>query len=319
MSIDEEIDILVDQAYEYLDEFDTKSAIKIGNKIKKLKHTSAFEVLALAYAQEDNIPEAILILREGIKVAPDVWVLWQLLGNYSSDEGNYFEAYKSYDEALNCPHVEESSIYLNYAIALKREEKHNKSLIYLDKIQSENDQLTNLSKIIRLEVLNLMGNHGEVINLANNYFSKIKEDEDESYLSSMYAEQGIAFWFLKKDANIAQKNAWEAIKINKFDHRASYLIREIENLYSPNSNYYRILIEGQWDKPIEYNSTIPNFFTSYDVVSETIDEALKFIKRFEPKNIRNSLKIDEYELLDNADDQPKGVYTVSGYSYYEPD
>jgi tetratricopeptide (TPR) repeat protein len=56
-------------------------------------------------------------------IAPSVWLLWQLLGNYRSDLGRYDAAHDAYARALECPGVEPSSVHLNRAAALAREDR----------------------------------------------------------------------------------------------------------------------------------------------------------------------------------------------------
>ena len=63
------------------------------------------------------------MLPEGTDKCPDVWLLWQLLGNYLSDEGQLEEAFEAYQRGLRIDESNMESLNLNYAIALMRSGK----------------------------------------------------------------------------------------------------------------------------------------------------------------------------------------------------
>jgi hypothetical protein len=64
------------------------NALEIGKKLKSMKYSGGFEIMAMAYADDDQKDKAIECLEEGVKTCPDVWILWQMLGNYRSDQDN---------------------------------------------------------------------------------------------------------------------------------------------------------------------------------------------------------------------------------------
>ena len=45
---------LMDKAYECLDSCDAKGALKIGKKLKSMKYSGGFEIMAMAYAADDQ-------------------------------------------------------------------------------------------------------------------------------------------------------------------------------------------------------------------------------------------------------------------------
>ena len=59
------------------------------------------------------------------------------------------------------------------------------------------------------------------------------------------------------------------------------------------------------------------FWRKYDVVANDEDEAMEFIRRVEPEHIRDTLRLDEAEIVDAAPDQPKGVYWCTSYAFYQ--
>jgi len=59
------------------------------------------------------------------------------------------------------------------------------------------------------------------------------------------------------------------------------------------------------------------FFTTYGVVAENEEEALKCVRRFEPKEVRDTLRIEKCEVLKGRVIDPKGVYYCKdGYNLF---
>ncbi|MBN2384655.1 hypothetical protein JXQ70_17410 [bacterium] len=313
---------LMDQGLDALDSFNTKEAIKIGKKLKKLRQTSAFEILALAYHQDEKPDKSIEVLKEGLKVAPNVWVLWQLLGNYQSDSGNYDEAHKCYKMALGCEYKDESSIKYNSAIAYSRENKYADAENEIDSIdldKLEYEKYYKLLILISSEKINILNNLNK---LKESYsFGRAalgKEYDVDGYrdeLASLYTAHAETLW-LSNNNEKALEHLWYSIKLNKKHKRTGFLIREIENKFSKNAKYYRIMIEGIWSEPFEGETEKPGFFTSYDVVAENIEQAFELIKRFEPYYVQDSLKIKESEILEENSSDPIGIYSANSYIFF---
>jgi hypothetical protein len=75
------------------------------------------------------------------------------------------------------------------------------------------------------------------------------------------------------------------------------------------------ILKGKWHEPFEGEKQNPGFYISYDVVADNQDEALSFIKEFEPDAVRKSLMIKKIEIFE-ANPQPKGIYKTAGYSFF---
>ena len=101
-------------------EHDYERALKFAGELRKLRHSSTFELEALARAGLGDVEGAVRALQDGVAKAPTVWLNWQLLGNRLSDLERYDEAAVAYARALQCPDVHESSLHLNQAILASR-------------------------------------------------------------------------------------------------------------------------------------------------------------------------------------------------------
>lgn len=308
----------MDEGFQALEFYDTKKAIKIGKKLKRLKHTSAFEILALAYADDEKIKKAISILEEGVKVAPTIWRLWQLLGNYRSDNEEYDKAQICYQKALECPTASTNSIRYNSAIAYFRKEQYldaenQINLIKLDEMNGEEEEQSLALSIYsqHISILNQLKKYQEALKIASQVLKQKWNERCTGELASFYTSHADTLW-LSGNEKDALSFLWKSIKLNHKNSDTLYLIRQIENKSSNTGKYYHILLEGVWSKALQDNCEKQGFFINYYVVAENLDQALTFIKRIEPKEYYSSISINEYEILEEDCNDLLGIYEVDG-------
>ena len=312
----EQAESLMNSAFELIEEEEYDEAMKIAEKLKEMRHSSNFEIRAIIYRNQGDNQKAITVLEEGVQRAPKVWRLWQLLGNIYSDETCYDKAQHCYQSALKQPNVNESSVYLNSSIAYQRAKQYTAALVAVERMNDKSLALKAAAQ--KIELLASLERFSEAIDLgvqiinSDLWSNDLYEPED---LASIYSALSMAY-FNFKELNKAIDFAWKAIQTYKNNSQAAWHIREIENQYSKNSKGFRIMLEGTWHFPFEDETDCPGFFTNYDVVAENEEEALLFMKRFEPEEVRSSLKITEAEVICDAPDQPKGIYSTSGYSFF---
>lgn len=305
----------MDKGFEQLESYDYENAIRTGKKLKRMRHSSAFEILATAYAEDGDRPKAIRELEAGVDKAPDVWRLWQLLGNYYSDEERYEDAKGAFDRALSCPDSWVDSVRLNQAIAMHRANEHEAALGTLGQITD--DSLSIRAAATKISVLNSLSQHDEAITVAEQAIEAPSTDpEDSEPLSRVYSGLGRTMWDQGRHAELALKHAWKAIELNNGNDSAMWLIREVQNKRSPNSKYFRMAVHGEWREPIDDDGEIQGFYRSFDVVADTEQAALDLAREFEPEEARPTMTIDECEAIEPAPDSPHGVYVVTGHAYY---
>lgn len=315
---------LMGEASRLLEEFEPKKALKIGKQLEKMRFSGGFEIQALAYADLDKKGKAIKVLEKGIKTVPDVWLLWQLLGNYYSDEGDFEKALTTFEKGLQTKQPDKISLKYNYAIALQRQRNFEKAQGLISEILSDErypdeieENLLLHIQGLRLGLLNNLKQYKETLKL----FAELEktasqfEDAQPSELSRIFDEVAGAHWNLK-NKDQAETYLKKSISYDKKNTGAQWLHREIhkEEDYT-NAKYFRIIIEGKWHTPFEGETKLPRFFTNYDVVANNEDEALEIIKYFEPPETHHSLKIDDLKIL-KTPKQPKGVYDTMSYNFF---
>ena len=100
MNKDRLISRLTDKGFSFLRSHHYADALAVGRRLKRLRHSSAFEIMALAHLGLHRLSKAIAVLEEGVAKAGRVWLLWELLGNCYSDAGRYKNAERAYQQRI---------------------------------------------------------------------------------------------------------------------------------------------------------------------------------------------------------------------------
>jgi len=306
----------MEEGFEALAGHDTKRAMRIGRELKKLRHSSNFEIMAQAYVADGQTEQAVQVLKEGVSAAPNVWRLWQLLGNCYSELERFQDCHSAYRRALECPGADTSTIHLNRAIALEREEKHEEAIQALSEVSGEELRLRRVA--MTMELLNGLGRHSEARVLGEEAARvEAPEEEDRASLASIYAGLGRAVWEESHQSEAALDWAWKAVALEKDEATALWLIREIAHKHSPSSRYMRLLVRGRWNESITEDEEPPGFYATYEVIADSREEAMEMIRPFEPEALRESLFLERCDILEKAPDQTQGVYVAApAYAYF---
>ncbi len=310
--LDEEIDA----AFDLIEAGNFQAALQLGRRLRRESPEWGFEILALAYEGLDKRRRAIQVLEQGVAEAPDAWRLWQLLGNYRSDEGEFEACHEAYRRALKCPEVDVSSVHLNFAIALLRQEKFSEALRHLSRVTDPQMRLEAMD--LRMELFNRLEWYAQAIDLGRRVkeaYEDLAEDLDQQgvqALAKVYAELGLALWFGREDRDAALELTWEALRLHKAQHTAMWLLRELTGEISPNAAYYQLTIQGRWFEPRECDGEwcVPEFLATYEVAADSPEEALEMVRLFEPPEVRDTLEIVEAVKTSPFPDEPKGVYAA---------
>ena len=294
-------------------------ALKVGRAIQKHRYSGAFEIMALAHYENGQLDKAIQVLREGVRKTPRVWLLWQQLGNYLSDKNRHRDAQRAYQQALKCPGTDEASVQLNIAIDLSRTGHGAKALKLCDSLSDSPLRLKALA--LKTQLLVERRQFDQAITLAERLIEesgrKAKRAADVTEdLSRVYVCLAEAQWRRKTEKAVIVSNLKKALELHRLNKETLWLLREVNGELSAKSQYFRLMVEGRWDGPLEGKRGTPGFFTTYDVVAEDRDEALRFVKEIERAGIRDSLAVAECKALEKRPREPKGVYRVTGFCLY---
>ncbi len=320
---------LMDEALELLKAGQAEQALAIGRRLEERRYSGGFEIQALAHRDLGENKKAIKVLKKGTKRVADVWLLWQLLGNCLSDDDAYEEALAAYERALALPGAERLSLQYNRAIVLMRSEHLDEAGALLDQLL-EDPEFDSQSLALKLHiegaklgVLMDQEDHQGAIERFEGLALPLDGAQEAEVAAQMEARYATALWRSGR-AEDAERAVHRAIRLDKTNEDAQGLLRSLRcGGSSDEAICYTLMIQGPW-QPDAFPQTRPaaeppiGFFTTYQVVAEDLDEALRFIRAFEPPAVRDELVIEEVEA-EEPSVEPKGVYWTSGYAFYSDD
>lgn len=323
----ENLETLMWDAFQLLENGEPQKALEAGKELEKLRYSGGFEIQALAYAELGKKKKAINVLEKGVEEAPDIWLLWQMLGNYYSHEGQMEKSCDAFEKGLQIEQTDRVSLLYNYSLALERNHEYEKAQRKISEIQQDErfpgdteEYLYLLIQSLRLSLLNNLQQYQDAIKLyAQLEDSVIRREEDyPSELSRIYAEVSKTYLNLADPAK-AKNYLKKAVERDNQNETAYWLYRELYGSADyKKAKYYRMVIQGKWHEPLEEEKKLPGVFINYEVAADNEEEALEIIKFFEPPEIHDSLNISEAKIL-KSPNQPKGVYQNHGYNFYLED
>ena len=294
---------LMEEGFVHLENLDYDRAMAAGKKLKKLRHSSGYEILALAYAGKGRKRKAIKILERCLKMAPHLWQFWELLGNFQADLERFEKAQESYSRALECPRADRDSVNLNKALALEKQGCLENAMESLDLIDDE--ELVYHAQAVKLRIMDVTGRNDQAWEFAKELMQDIPEaglePDIHAYLLALAAQ---AVWVGGRDREKALELALKSLEISRSDPAAMWLVREMMDLRAPDSNVYEMTVS------YEPGSGDPGYYFGCSVVAQTPDEALSFIRMFEPEHVRKAVRVDSIKVIKKKTPQPKVVYSL---------
>ncbi|HRV80228.1 MAG: hypothetical protein H6830_08295 [Planctomycetes bacterium] len=306
------LETLISTGYQQVKDGEFEEALKTAHAIEDLRHTTAFEIAALAKLGLDDTEAAIAVLQRGLKLASDVWVNWQLLGNTFSDLGRYEEAENAFRDALRCSEPWVDSIRLNQAILLGRQGKPEEALKLFDGIQDPDLQFEVAAA--RINTLGRLGHKEQALEVAQALLQQTPlcaSDEDAWFYVAvlelrMRFEAGL-------EPEVVRQEALDLLREESDNEHVLTLLRDTRGERSKDNRYLRLLVHGN---DAQGEVAADGFYVPYDVVAENSEDALQYIEEIEATRGFDHLEIEECEVLAKRTKDPKGVYLFGGRAYY---
>ena len=314
-------DKLMSEAFDALDRGDPKVALKIARKLEQMRYSGCFEIQALAYADLGDLSKAIGVLREGTAKCPDVWLLWQLLGNNLSDTGQFEEAFEAFKKGLSTNEPNSASLNLNYAIALLRSgqparaEERMRPIFDAPGFKELEGPLRARILAVELEALRTSGDPGAAVAFFEGIGDENFGDDAGAELSILWSEYAQSLFKLDRRLD-AERAALRAARFDVKNDRALAHLREVRRKSaSLPTSHYKLLVEGKWSHPSDDAELKPaGFFASYSVYADSPEEAHSFVAELQPDQVVG-LRISEAKLV-NKIAESKGVFSATGYQFY---
>jgi len=157
----QEVESFAEEGFSCVKSGQYRKALRIAKMLEKSRYSACFEIAALAYGDMGKKKKAVDVLRKGVEKVPDVWVNWELLGNYLSDLQDYKAAEEAYSHALECPGVWTDSVLLNVGVVEGRKGNYERSLEILDRVRDVKLRLPVLA--MRIAALEDLERYDELI------------------------------------------------------------------------------------------------------------------------------------------------------------
>lgn len=308
------------EARELVDDGLYEDALAIARKLRKLRYSGAYEIEGLAYSKLDRNEDAVRVLREGLAVAPGVWLNWMLLGSCLSNLGRYDEALLAYDRAAACEHAEPSAIALNRAIVAGRQGDHEAALRHLDGVYEYEDATMRLRTIgTRIEALHRLGREAEAEGLASRTLNEWRDTNATEGTVDIGEIALILAAIRRKRGEDPERLRREAIEWWRATGHEPllWLIRDLRPLRSPDGQYFRLVLQGKIAPGTVLARDAEGFFMSADVVADSPEEALALYVEVAGPEEGVELTVSEANAIEPRPDEPKGVYGARGRVYYK--
>jgi len=311
---------LMQKGFALLDERRYSEALEVGRELKKLRHSSAFEIQALAHLRSGSLAEAIAVLEEGVAKAGKVWMLWELLGNCYSDAERYADAEQTYQSALQIEQCDRAVVHLNRAMAFHRAGKHVEASAAMREVP-----LLPLERRLEAFRIRLLLALGEADSARQRAFAlaqsrrELRSQDAKAGEAEVLLVCALALKSRQRDRCWAMRLAIRAIRAGNRSEEALSLLRELRHRRAGTPYIHRLRIHGVLDSSIEPGHSPPGFYRNFDVAAASEAAAFRYAKLFFPHSVRKSLSIDDARVLEDQSPEWEGVCYVSGHFCYPRD
>lgn len=319
-------DTLYDDGWRKLDDGDLDGALEIGERLERHRWTGGVELQAAVFEEKGDLDKAISTLERGIQEAGGPYLLYSRLGNCLSDAGQYEEALSAYEKGLSLDPTDKVLFQLNRGIVLSRMGRPSDAVsefrVIEQQIEAEGDGEARYwhLKGALADDLSLVSDVSELAQLVEPLRDKIESLEAYPYerarLCAAYAVG------LFKNHQLSACMRWLNFAL-EFDPKAGqtmWLVRETQReKLGDGGGWYRLLVEGVWSAEPSEEEPAMGFFMNFYVVAEDEAQALELTKTFLPFGSRQSMRVDEFEVLDQTVTDPKGVYDFDAFHLFPLD
>ncbi|MDX1907928.1 MAG: DUF5717 family protein [Bacteroidia bacterium] len=315
----EELEQLIEEGWKAYEEQEFEQAADTASQLIEAGEESGYILLANVRQEEEDMPGAEALLREGMEKLPESWQIPQHLGTLLSAKGELDAALEVFDVADQ--HVTEDErdfIRMSRATVYYQQQAFDAALEALQAIEHPDLVFDALS--YQMTILDEQEEYAEIIDMAEDALAELPDPEsteDVDALSRIYMHIASAWWHKEKDKETATDYIREAVELDRSNPDTLWLIREINGVRSEKARLFSLLVSGQLE---DENANPVDFLATYAAIADSEEEALEMIRDFEVEAVdKDSLKVVESASDDNEDDDPKGLYMVGEFGFFSGD
>lgn len=327
---------LLARAEEAFERHEHDLVLRTAEKLLAMRHTAGFEWKARALSRLGKRSEAIAVLEEGVRVAPQVPALWSHLGEQRSDAKDFDGARAAFArlESFGRPWTE--AAVANDALVMWRDGRYADAILRLETIDDPGDAgLRQFVAGIRVDSLFGAGRLDEAVQVAEQAIAWMAASPEQDSPSWSEGRARIrvtlahASWQRDRCAPEAIARCLEAVadgaRGEVFD-----LIREIEAHDATRARPFRLMCEGRariavvgGDDPHAAEPKLRGFLCTYDVLADDPADGLAFVRRVEEQLLGDrlvSLEVSKVLEVEKSVSGGKGVYWgMGGHTWFDLD
>jgi len=302
-----------DRGVEHLQHSEWDEAEAIGRRLVDLGDWRGHELIAGALRGSGDFEGAAACIERAVEAHPDERRLWVSAGNHRSDRGDYAASHQAFERALACADddIDDGFIWLNMAVLLHREHRFVEAHQTLDRIdEADNEQTRFRVHEVRFRIWNAEGRYDEVLSLGETLMETVDGESDHETIGWILLHIAEALSAGPEDADTSRHTAIAGLQWSGGAQPGLLeIVRRIDDLRSEEAKLFRIIVEGELSEPNEHGEEL-GYVAVYQVAAESPDHALEMIRELEHDSLRESLRLNEIETLDEHWVGLLGVYSV---------
>jgi Flp pilus assembly protein TadD len=293
-----------------LDRDDTDAALALGRTLVEARFSGGFEIVARAHLQAGRGDAAIQALQEGTRVAPAAWPLWGFLGSLLGQAKRYDEAIAAFVRAAECPGARRRVLAFDHAVALASAGRLADAFSVAESAVGADGNPE--APGLLLEILQSLGRNDEAVSRGRAFLTSVGDDDPGrakllSTLARAELETG--------DRTAATAHVAEAIRLDRRDPGAAWVVRALRAQKSPTACRIRLTVAGAWPEPSPQGEPL-GFLSLIHVIADSPEHALELAREFERPEVAPTLTIDSAQIGDPQPDRLVGVYQVDGRVFF---
>lgn len=305
----ESVRALEDEGHDAIGRGDLHAALAAAERLLAMGWSGGFEIKALALHRGGQIDGALATLEEGVKLAPQAWVLWQLLGNLRSDAGQLDAALEAFDAALVCPDASESTVRFNRAILQHRRGEPGAALDDIEPILALPRPPTFAEDALSLAARCLaeLGRAEDGLTLVTSALAACADDDARR--PRLEAERALALDRLGRDPTEALE---AALHHGVVTPELLAMLRRVRPPAADAPKRYRLVLQAE-AKAAEATGMLRVF----DLVAADEAQALELGRALFPRDARASVAVEEITVLEEPTALEPGVHGASGLILFD--
>jgi tetratricopeptide (TPR) repeat protein len=310
------VDKLWDQAQALLAEGAYEEVLELATQMERHQYSGTFELAAQAYVGLGRRPEAIAVLERGLRLAPQAWLDWELLGNCYCDEARFNAAASAYEQALSCEDVRADSIRVNQAILAMRCGNAWEALRLVESIESQDLQVHKAS--VQAQALLDTGRARDALELCQAF--RTPEEltlAQKQHLAGLCVTQADAMTALDVPIAAIDAHLREALCTIPSSELLLTYYRQFRARSSERARLFCVVADFELDPKLRWALRAVGFLRSGQAIADSPEEAVSFFRELEDDILLALAEAPDVSELEEHAGPLKGVTVRSPRIYYQ--